>query len=65
LNYQLYSEEDGSKIEDTVGDYPRPLIFQTGKYQVSKCLDIAVQQMRAGEEGIAHCPNDLDIGGGI
>lgn len=21
--------------------------------------------MRAGEEGIAHCPNDLDIGGGI
>lgn len=53
-------------IEDTQAtSYPRPLIFQAGRYQVSKCLDIAVQQMRGGEDAVVYCPNDLDIGGGI
>jgi len=66
LNYQMYSQDDGSLIEDTTAsDYPRPLIFQAGRYQVSKCIDIAVQQMRGGEEAVVYCPNDLDIGGGI
>lgn len=39
-----------------------PKIFRIGHYQVSKCWDIAIQTLKAGEVAKVHCPSDLDTG---
>lgn len=62
----MWSLEDGQLLEDTNSTHPdEPLTYLVGHYQVSKCIDIAVQQMHVFETAMIHCPNDLDIGGGI
>jgi len=39
-----------------------PKIFRIGHYEVSKCWDIALQQMKIGEKAKVECPAALDKG---
>lgn len=39
--------------------------FRVGYYEVSKCFDIAVQQMKPGQISAVFCPGTLDKGGNI
>ena len=59
--WKKYNGTDGTKMEDVKehGD-GRPVVFRVGHFQVSKCLDLAAQQMKGGEEATIHCPQDLD-----
>lgn len=40
-------------------------VFRVGYYEVSKCIDIAVQQMRPGQISAVYCPGVQDKGGNI
>jgi|TARA_B110001450_G_C17578999_1_gene464080 FKBP-type peptidyl-prolyl cis-trans isomerase len=59
--WKKWNGTDGTKMEDVKekGD-GRPAVFRVGNFEVSKCLDIAAQQMKAGESATIHCPTDLD-----
>lgn len=37
--------------------------FRVGNYEMSKCWDIAIQQMHQGESANVTCAGDSDIGG--
>lgn len=65
LRYKMWSQEDGTLLEDTdaASETHEPVIALVGRYQLPKCLDIAVQRMKGGEEATIHCPNYLDLGG--
>lgn len=67
LRYKMWSQEDGTLLEDTDAktEYHDPVVAIVGKYQLSKCLDIAVQKMKTGEEATVKCPNHLDLGGAV
>jgi len=39
-----------------------PKIFRIGHYEVSKCWDIALQQMKIDEKSTIECPAALDKG---
>jgi len=43
----------------------RPAVFKLGHFQVSKCLDLAAQQMKQNEVATITCPADLDQGGDV
>jgi FKBP-type peptidyl-prolyl cis-trans isomerase len=49
--WKKWNGTDGTKMEDVkeTGD-GRPVIFRLGSFQVSKCLDLAAQQMKSGGE---------------
>ena len=51
------------KVEDSQAWFHRPKTFRLGHYEVTKCWDIALQQVRQGEKATVHCPGDLDKGG--
>jgi hypothetical protein len=61
LHWRGYLKD--KKVEDSREWFHRPKVFQLGHYEVTKCWDIALQQMRQGESAIVHCPGDLDKGG--
>ena len=65
LRYKMYNMEDNSLLEDTdaASESHEPVIALIGKYQLPKCIDIAVQKMKQGEHATIKCPNHLDIGG--
>lgn len=67
LRYKMWSQEDGTLLEDTdaATESKEPVIALVGRYQLPKCLDIAVQKMKTGEEATVKCPNYLDLGGQI
>lgn len=48
---------------DAATEAKTPVIALVGRYQLPKCLDIAVQRMKQGEEATVNCPNYLDLGG--
>lgn len=56
--WKAYSEETG-KLTKKTNDNNKPAAFQIGHYKVSKCWEIAVQQMRAGEKATVTCPGSL------
>ena len=64
--WKKWNGTDGTKMEDVKesGD-GRPAVFKIGHFQVSKCLDLAAQQMHAGETAKVTCPGDLDQGGDV
>jgi FKBP-type peptidyl-prolyl cis-trans isomerase len=41
----------------------KPAYFKIGEYQVSKCWDVAFQQMKAGQTARVFCPANADKGG--
>jgi hypothetical protein len=51
------------KVEDSRDWFHHPKTFRLGHYQVTKCWDIALQQIRQGEQATVTCPGDLDKGG--
>jgi FKBP-type peptidyl-prolyl cis-trans isomerase len=64
--WKKWNGTDGTKMEDVKesGD-GRPAVFKVGHFQVSKCLDLAAQQMHSGEVATITCPQDLDQGGDV
>lgn len=42
-----------------------PKVFRLGHYEVSKCWDIALQQMKAFGKAKIFCPGGLDRGGNV
>lgn len=64
--WKKWNGTDGTKMEDVSesGD-GRPAVFRVGHFQVSKCLDLAAQQMKHGEVATINCPVDLDQGGDV
>jgi FKBP-type peptidyl-prolyl cis-trans isomerase len=54
---------DGIKVYDSHD--MRAFNFRVGHYEVSKCWDIAIQQMKPGEVSMITCPGILDQGGNI
>lgn len=54
---------DGMKVNES--EVGRRFNFRVGHYEVSKCWDIAIQQMRPGETSTISCPGILDQGGNI
>ena len=61
MQYKGYLK--GKKVEDSKEFLQRPKVFQLGHYEVTKCWDIALQQVRQGESITVDCPGDLDKGG--
>jgi len=56
--------QDGKLIEDSRKlRHNKPDYFRIGHYEVSKCWDIAVQQMKQGEIATVKCPASVDSGG--
>jgi len=55
--WKKWNSTDGTKMEDVKesGD-GRPAVFKIGHFQVSKCLDLAAQQMKHGETATITCP---------
>lgn len=64
--WKKYNGTDGTKMEDVKehGD-GRAAVFRVGHFEVSKCLDLAAQQMKGGESATITCPHDLDQGGSV
>ena len=64
--WKKWNGTDGTKMEDVKehGD-GRPAVFKIGHFQVSKCLDLAAQNMRQGEVAKFTCPIALDQGGDV
>jgi len=64
--WKKWNGTDGTKMEDVKesGD-GRPAVFKLGHFQVSKCLDLAAQQMKQNEVATITCPTDLDQGGDV
>ena len=65
VNWKSYSLSTG---QETKTDGSSPAAWQIGQYTVSKCWDIAIQQMRGGEKASVTCPanlvdHELDIPG--
>ena len=53
-------------IEDSRShEQGKPKIFRLGHYEVSKCWDISLQQIRQGESATVTCPGELAQGGNI
>ena len=51
-------------IEDSrTFEQGKPKIFRLGHYEVSKCRDISLQQIRQGESASVSCPGELAQGG--
>jgi FKBP-type peptidyl-prolyl cis-trans isomerase len=42
----------------------KPKVFKLGHFEVSECWDIAIQQIRQGENATVLCPGSLDKGKG-
>ena len=54
----------GKLVQDTKQTRKNhPKFFRIGHFEVSKCWDIAVQQMKEGETAVFNCPGDLGYGG--
>lgn len=49
---------DGNKVYDSHDK--KAFNFRVGHYEVSKCWDIAIQQMKQGEVSMISCPGILD-----
>ena len=59
VNWKAFSEETGKETIKKKGTNAGPAAFQLGNYKVSKCWEIAVQQMRTGEKATVTCPGSL------
>ena len=59
VNWKGFAVETGKPTikKDKYSD--GPAAFQVGTYKVSKCWEIAVQQMRSGEKATVTCPGEL------
>lgn len=56
-------DEHGKEVLNSkLQDEKLPKAFEVGRYKVSKCWDIAIQQMKAGGTYKFSCPQDLDLG---
>lgn len=57
---------NGILVEDSREfDQKLPKVFRLGHYEVSKCWDIAMMQMKAGGNAKVSCPGALDKGGNV
>jgi len=55
--WKKWNGTDGTKMEDVKESADgRPAVFKVGHFQVSKCLDLASQQMKGGETATITCP---------
>lgn len=59
VKWKAFSEETGKQTVKKKSDEDTPAAFQVGHYKVSKCWEIAVQQMRTGEKATVTCPGHL------
>ena len=59
VNWKAFSLETGNPTVKKDGYGDGPAAFQVGTYKVSKCWEIAVQQMRSGEKATVTCPGEL------
>lgn len=62
--YQGWDEAGSIRFDNKkLGVTSRPKVFKIGNYQVSKCWDVAIQQMKVGEIAKFRCPGEFDKGG--
>ena len=62
VHWKGYNSE-GKEVQNSRQQYDKmPKAFEVGRYKVSKCWDIAIQQMKAGGTYKFSCPEDLDLG---
>jgi len=59
VNWKGFAEETGKPTIKKDKYKDGPAAFQVGTYKVSKCWEIAVQQMRSGEKATVTCPGEL------
>lgn len=59
VNWKGFGEETGKPTTKKAAYATGPAAFQVGTYKVSKCWEIAVQQMRSGEKATVTCPGEL------
>ena len=62
VHYKTYNEDQ--LIQDSrTFEQGKPKVFRLGHYEVSKCWDISIQQIRQGETATVTCPGELANGG--
>jgi len=64
INYKTFKNgqlvENSRVKKDSKKGYSKNTFFQVGHYEVSKCWDIAIQQMSPGQISHVSCPPQVD-----
>lgn len=64
LHYKTYLNETGHMVESTYQTYGKdsPIEIRLGTFMITKCLDMAVAQMKPGQKMKVDCPAKFSYG---
>ena len=56
VHWTASNDADGEEENSKIFQFGNSKLFRLGHFEVSKCWDIAVMQMKAGEKASVTCP---------